>query len=145
MKSFSIEELEKSLKEIDELVKKEDVRQNCEKVYMIVESCIKILSEAEKENLKEEFKKDKRDEWLIEFLEKQNWNTDLLWGAAYGLDNILYKKGTIKSKKIVEIWIKAWNLHKNGFHENLLKMESVINDIPIAREMFEITKKHLGI
>jgi hypothetical protein len=111
---------------------------------MIVESCIKILSEVEKENLKEEFKKRKK-EWLIEFLEKQDWNTDLLWGAARGLDEILYKKEIIKPKKIVEIWIKAWNFHKNGFHENLLEMKDIINDIPIAQEMLEITKKHLGI
>jgi len=126
MKRFPIEELEKRIKEIDELIQKGDGPEAAEKVYSVVESCIKIL--AEKENLEEYYEAKKRGKW----------DSILLRDAAEKLGNKI-------ENKIEDIWDDAWNLHIWGFHEKYWNLEKIKKRIPVAQEMLEITKKHLGI
>jgi hypothetical protein len=134
MKRFPIEELEKRIKEIEELIQKGDGQQAAEKVYSVVESCIKIL--AEKEKIPEYY----------EAIRNNRWFSELLENAAEKLAEKL------KNERISEIWDKAWALHIWSFHENRWSFEKVKRyiisketNLNIAQEMLEITKKHLGI
>jgi hypothetical protein len=134
MKRFPIEEIEKRIKEIDELIQKGNGPEAAEKAYSVVESCIKIL--AEKENLEEYYEAEKEGKWSFYLLNK---------AAAELSENL-------KNKRIWQIWKDASNLHVFVFHENQwpFKMikETIIpeeTNINIAQEMLEITKKHLGI
>jgi len=138
MKRFPIEELEKRIKEIDELIQKGDGQQAAEKVYSVVESCIKIL--AEKYNLPEYQK--------VQSSEKKAWLTYWLFDAAKklaGKDKEDKEKKYKIDEKIWRIWNDAWNLHVWGFHEKYWDLEDIKERIPVAQEMLEITKKHLGI
>ena len=137
MERFPLEDLKESLKEIDKLIVEEkNVRQAAEKIYMIVESCIKILSEFK--NL-EEFK-------IANQHPKKNWSTGLLFSAAKKLSGISKKDPEKKYKideSIWDIWEKAWLLHTLGFHENLLEIENIEKNAHIAKDIIEITKKVL--
>ena len=126
MERFPLELLEKRIQEIEEFIQKGDGQQAAEKAYSVVESCIKIL--AEKENLEEYYKAQKLKRWL----------TDFLWKAARKLKDRV-------DKSIWKIWDEAWNLHVKGFHERYWDLEDIKEKVPIAKEMLEITKKHLGI
>ena len=126
MGKFQLELLEKIIEEINELLQKRDGQQAAEKIYSVVESCIKIL--AEKEKLEEYYEAQKLKRWL----------TDFLWKAARKLKDKV-------NKSIWKIWDEAWNLHVKGFHEKYWDLEDIKEKVPVAKEMLEITKKYLGI
>ena len=126
MGKFQLELLEKIIEEINELLQKRDGQQAAEKIYSVVESCIKIL--AEKEKLEEYYEAQKLKRWL----------TDFLWKATRKLKDKV-------NKSIWKIWDEAWNLHVKGFHEKYWDLEDIKEKVPVAKEMLEITKKYLGI
>ena len=47
------------------------------------------------------------------------------------------------SPLIWDIWIKAWDMHLNGFHENILEIKDIKKDAPIAKQILEITENYL--
>jgi len=155
LEKFSLEDLERDLKKIDKLIEEKDTREAAEKIYMIVESCIKILSELKEEKLIEKFQKEiemekdpegkKFYENLIKRLKEKKWNTILLDEAANELNEIFNEEKIIEFNKLLNIWKEALYLHTAGFHENMLTIKNVIKRAPIAKEMLEITKKYLEI
>jgi len=93
------------LEEADELLSKNDIIQASEKYYKAAEEAIKILS----------FNNS------IKIISKVNqighWNSKLYFNAIDELDNIY--------PNIRSLWISAWILHVEGFHEARLTQENV--------------------
>ncbi|BDB98330.1 hypothetical protein SACC_13470 [Saccharolobus caldissimus] len=97
--------IERLLKEADELLSKGDIIQASEKYYKAAEEAIKILSYRNS----------------IKTISKVNqighWNSKLYFDAIDELENIY--------PDIRSLWISAWILHIEGFHEARLQKENV--------------------
>jgi hypothetical protein len=122
MKVADVDFIEKFFAEGKEYIEKDDPVQASEKLYKVVEECIKLL--AEKENLPEheEFKKEGR------------WWSRLLARTASTLAQRLGEDG------IGDAWARAFNLHIWGFHEKALGIEHITPDIPYVEWLVNYTK-----
>lgn len=110
------------LDEANEYIKKGNASQASEKIYKVVEECIKFLSEKNNIPEYEEAKKEGR------------WWAHLLGRAA----SKLTKK--LNENKINETWSIAYNLHVWGFHENKYGIEDVEPGLPYAKWFFDYIK-----
>ncbi len=118
-----VELAEKMLKEAEEYIAKKDIVQASEKLYKVVEECIKAL--AEKYGVKQ-----------LEVAEKKGkWDTWLLGQAATDLSKIL------REERIRLAWKDAYDIHVWGFHEAKYRIEDVEAALPLAKWILEYTKK----
>ncbi|GAA5419085.1 hypothetical protein Stok01_01041 [Sulfurisphaera tokodaii] len=104
--------IERLLKEADELLFRGDVVQACEKYYKAAEEAIKILSY--KNSIKT----------ILKVNQIGHWNSKLYFDYIDELEKIY--------PDIRTLWISAWILHVEGFHEGRLTKENVLilkNDI----------------
>lgn len=113
---------EDSLNEAREYVQSGNPVQGSEKIYKVVEECIKLL--AEKNKLPEYKRAEKEGRW---------W-THLLGSASYTLAKRL------KEEKIGDAWARAYDLHVWGFHECKYKVEMVASGLPYAEWILNWTK-----
>jgi len=100
-----------------------DPTQACEKLYKVVENCIKAL--AIKYDL-EEYHKAKQE---------GTWWSRLLGKAAHKLAERL------NVEDIVRAWQTAFDLHVNGFHEEMYGPEEVKKAIPTVKKLLDLTSK----
>lgn len=89
----------------DELLSKGDVVQASEKYYKAAEEAIKILSYKNSVNVVSKVNK------------LGHWNSKLYFDAVEELENLYHG--------IRSLWISAWLLHIEGFHEARLSKENV--------------------
>lgn len=115
--------IEKFLFEGKEYIRRGDPTQASEKIYKVVEECIKLL--AERENLPE----------YVEAEREGRWRSRLLVKAAGRLARDLRKR------EIKDAWARAFNVHVWGFHENVLGVEDVEQDIPYVEWLINYVKK----
>jgi hypothetical protein len=106
-----IELAEKYFVEARKYVEKGDAVQASEKMYKVVEECIKAL--AQYYNMPEHEVAIKEGRW---------W-TQLLGKAARGLSR------TLNEPKITDVWARAYDIHVWGFHESKYTIEDVKEDI----------------
>lgn len=114
--------IEEILSEAKGYIEKGDAIQSSEKIYKVVEECIKLLSERSKLPEYEQAKKEGR------------WWSRLLVKAASKLAREL------NERKIEETWAIAFNLHVWGFHECALGIEEVKENLPYAEWLLDYTK-----
>lgn len=117
---------EDSLNEAKKYIKKGDSVQGSEKLYKVVEECIKLL--AEKNKLAEYKKAEKEGRW---------W-TYLLSSASYKLAKEL------KEEKIGDSWARAYDLHVWGFHECKHSVDIVASGLPHAEWILNYAKNSTG-
>jgi hypothetical protein len=106
-----IELAEKYFAEAKEYVGRGDAVQASEKMYKVVEECIKAL--AQHYNMPEHEVAVKEGRW---------W-TQLLGKAARGLSR------TLNEPKITDVWARAYDIHVWGFHESKYTIEDINEDI----------------
>jgi len=116
----------KFLSEAKKCIDRKDPVQGSEKLYKVVEYCIKEF--AKKYNLSE-YKEAKRE---------GTWWTKLLARSARTLANKL------NENRIIDVWTKAFELHQFGFHENSLRTEDVKREIPLVEWFLGYMKSKLG-
>jgi len=97
--------IKRLLKEADELLSKGDVVQASEKYYKAAEEAIKILSYKNSVNAVSKVKR------------IGHWNSKLYFDAVEELENLYHG--------IRSLWISAWLLHIEGFHEARLSKENI--------------------
>jgi predicted choloylglycine hydrolase len=93
-----------------EYIGKGDAAQASEKMYKVVEECIKAL--AQHYNMPEH-----------EVAVKEGmWWTQLLGKAARGLSR------TLNEPRITDVWARAYDIHVWGFHESKYTIEDINED-----------------
>uniref|UniRef100_A0A7C2K462 DUF86 domain-containing protein n=1 Tax=candidate division WOR-3 bacterium TaxID=2052148 RepID=A0A7C2K462_UNCW3 len=127
------EHLEKRLKEAREFKEKGDIQQSCEKLYLVVESIIKIL--AEKENV----------EAYQKAISGRGWNTYLLGEAVAELEEKYSKEPDKIGNLIGHIWDKALILHRYGFHDNYISKKAFLRSYEFITENLPIIAQKAGI
>jgi hypothetical protein len=105
-----VELAEKYLKEAEEHIGKGDAVQGSEKLYKVVEECIKAL--AQYYNLEHQTAV-KEGRWWIQLLGK----------TSRRLSKIL------KEPKIEYVWAVAYDVHVRGFHEGKYSIEDIKEDV----------------
>jgi hypothetical protein len=118
--------LEELLEEAKVYVSKNNAIQASEKLYKVVEECIKLL--AKKENLPE----------YKEFEREGRWWSRLLSRSARTLAQKL------KEDRIEESWARAFDLHIWGFHEKALEIKHIESDVSHAEWLLNYTKNALN-
>jgi hypothetical protein len=106
-----IELAEKYFAEAKECVAKGDPVQASEKMYKVVEECIKALAQHYSMPEHEVAVKEGR------------WWTQLLGKAARGLSR------TLNEPRITDVWARAYDIHLWGFHESKYTIEDIKEDI----------------
>lgn len=106
-----IELAEKYFAEAKECVAKGDPVQASEKMYKVVEECIKALAQHYSMPEHEVAVKEGR------------WWTQLLGKAARGLSR------TLNEPRITDVWARAYDIHVWGFHESKYTIEDIKEDI----------------
>jgi len=106
-----VELAEKYLKEAEEHIGKGDAVQGSEKLYKVVEECIKAL--AQYYNTLEHQTAVKEGRWWIQLLGK----------TSRRLSKIL------KEPKIEYVWAVAYDVHVWGFHEGKYSIEDIEEDV----------------
>ena len=120
-----IEIAEKMLSEAKEYIARRDVVQASEKLYKVVEECIKTLAEVLKiSQLKEVEKRSKWDTWLLGKASRE----------------ISEKLG---EEKITLIWAKAYEIHIWGFHEVKYDVKDIEIALPLVEWLLNYTKQTL--
>jgi hypothetical protein len=122
-----LELIDKFLSEGRLYAAKGDPIQASEKLYKVVEECLKLL--AEKEGI-EEYKEAQRE---------GRWWTGLLARSASTLSIRL------KHREIGEAWAKAYNLHVWGFHEKALDVEHIEPDIIYIERLVNYVKNYIKL
>jgi len=97
--------IEKLLKEADELLDRGDTLQASEKLYKAAEEAIKVLS----------FKNSIRT--ILKVKSLGHWSSKMYFEAVDELESIY--------PGIKSLWISAWILHVEGFHEISLDQNSI--------------------
>ena len=118
--------VEKLLTEGKECIDKGDPIQASEKLYKVVEECIKLLAEKKRLAEYEEAKKEGR------------WWSRLLMRAARRLARDL------NEGRIEVVWAEAFELHIWGFHEKALNIEHIQPDLPYVEWLLNYTKEALN-
>jgi hypothetical protein len=106
-----IELAEKHFMEAKEYVERGDAVQASEKMYKVVEECIKAL--AQQYNTPEHQAAVKEGRWWAQLLGK----------AARGLSRAL------NEPRITDVWARAYDIHVWGFHEAKYTVEDIKEDI----------------
>ena len=117
-----LELAERHLKEGKEYLAREDPVQASEKLYKVVEECIKALSEHYSLGILREVEKEGR------------WRTWLLGSASREL------AGKLNEPRIADAWARAYDVHVWG-QEAKYGMEEVEADLPHVEWLFEYTKQ----
>ncbi len=130
--------LRKILEEADELLKRKEYIQACEKYYKVMEEVIKKLTELYKE-------KSRLLTNFINYVRKRgNWNTFILQRAAEELRRILNEElGGGIGDKIYEAWEAALRLHRDCFHEQILGDTVIKEKRDIITETFNLIAREL--
>ncbi|NPB01057.1 MAG: superfamily I DNA and RNA helicase and helicaseubunit [Crenarchaeota archaeon] len=118
-----VELAERYLEEAKQYLEKGDPVQASEKLYKVVEECIKAL--AESLDVPEAGKAREFGRWFAWLLDK----------AARRISKIL------NEEKIFATWTRAYDLHVWGFHEAKLDIEDVRLDLPYVEWLLEYTRK----
>jgi len=117
-----VELAEKFLDEARECLARGDAVQASEKLYKVVEECIKALAETYRTPEVSGARKEGR------------WWTKLLSRAAKTLSRKL-------NEPLIDVaWSKAYDLHVWGFHEASLDVEHVEIDLPYVEKLLEKTR-----
>jgi hypothetical protein len=106
-----VELAEKYFAEAKECMGRGDAVQASEKMYKVVEECIKAL--AQRYNMPEH----------QVAVNEGRWWTQLLGKAARGLSR------TLNEPRITDIWARAYDIHVWGFHEAKYAIEDIEEDI----------------
>jgi len=117
-----IELAEKYLEEAKDYINKKDAVQASEKMYRVVEECIKALAETLDTLETQEARKNGR--WFM-------W---LLGSAARSVANRLGRP------EIVETWALAYDVHVRGFHEAKYNVDNVAWGLAYIERLLKITK-----
>jgi len=117
-----IELAEKYLEEAKDYINKKDAVQASEKMYKVVEECIKALAETLNTPETQEARKNGR------------WFTWLLGSAARSVANRLGRP------EIVETWALAYDVHVRGFHEAKYNVDNVAWGLAYIERLLKITK-----
>lgn len=118
-----LEIAEKMLREAEDYIARGEVIQASEKLYKVVEECIKALAERHRVSQLEEVRRRKR------------WDTWLLGMASTDLSKML------REERISLAWSKAYEIHVWGFHEAKYRVEDIEVALPLARWLLEYTKR----
>ena len=118
-----LEIAENSLKEAKNYLNKGNSVQASEKLYKVVEECVKILAQLYEFPECEKAKSERR--WWIQLLGK----------SARKLTRILGEP------MIEQVWAIAYDLHVWGFHEAKYDIEDIKDDVKYAEWIIEYTKK----
>jgi len=121
----NIEFIEEFLAEGNEYIKRRDPVQASEKLYKVVEECIKAL--AEKWGLPEYDEAKKGGRWWSRLLTRAARRLARETGEA----------------KIKDAWAGAFDLHVWGFHEHSLDIEDVKQEIPYVEWLLNYTREIL--
>jgi dissimilatory sulfite reductase (desulfoviridin) alpha/beta subunit len=120
-----IELAEKYFAEAKEYLAKGDAVQASEKLYKVVEECIKAL--AQHYNMPEHQEAVKEGRWWIQLLGK----------ASRGLSREL------KEPKITDVWSRAYDIHVWGFHETKYTIEDIKEDAEYVDWLLNYVKQKL--
>jgi len=120
-----IELAERYLKEARDFIRKGDAVQASEKVYKVVEECVKAL--AQHHNL---------PEYQVASREGRWW-TQLLGKASRRLSRIL------NEPRITDVWARAYEIHVWGSHEAKYGIEDIEKEVRNAEWLLNITKQIL--
>ena len=118
-----LEIAEKFLKEAKTYLKKKDVIQASEKLYKVVEECIKSLAEIFKVSQLEEVRR------------RGKWTTWLLGMASTDLSKQL------NEDRIALVWSRAYDIHIWGFHEAKYRIEDIEITIPLVEWLLNYTRQ----
>jgi hypothetical protein len=119
-----IKRIEGILNKAKECIKDQDVIQSSEKIYKVVEECIKLL--AEKNGLPEFREAKKEGRW---------------WAHLLGRSSSTLSK-RLRENRIHETWAIAYDLHVWGFHERKYGIEEVQRGLPYAEWILDYSKNH---
>ncbi|MHC1610710.1 MAG: PaREP1 family protein [Candidatus Methanospirareceae archaeon] len=108
-------------------ISKEDPVQASEKLYKVVEECIKLLA------------KRYRIQEYEEAMEDGRWWSKLLSRSARRLGQMTGER------RIEEVWAEAFDLHVWGFHEKSLDIEHIKPDVPYVEWLVSYTKGTLNV
>ena len=135
---FTVKALEEMLREADELFRREEYIQACEKYYKVIEEIIKKFTEFFMEKSQVLRK-------IINSVVKNNqWNTFLLQHAAEELRNILNRElGDNVGDELYKAWEDALRLHRDCFHEQILGIPVVKIKRERIIKVFNTVKKEL--
>ena len=109
-----------------EEIEKGDSIEASEKLYKVVEECIKVLSCIHG-----------IEECRIA-REKGLWWTKLLSRASRKLTRIL------ENNLFINAWSQAYDLHVHGFHERSLEIDDVKQSLNVIKELLEYVEKTVG-
>lgn len=118
-----LEIAERSLREAEDYIARGDAVQASEKIYRVVEECIKALAERLGTRQLEEVRR------------RGRWDTWLLGMAATELSERLGEE------RVSLAWAKAYEIHVWGFHEARYGIEHVRPALPLVRWLVEYVKK----
>ncbi|ABN70619.1 PaREP1/PaREP8 domain containing family protein [Staphylothermus marinus F1] len=121
-----IENLRKWFREALELLEKGDAVQGSEKLYKIAEAAIKILAKVKQ--IPEYEKAQREDRWWPRLLQR----------AARRLSEIY-------GKEVLDAWNTAYHrLHIDGFHEERLSAEEVLEEAYIIEDLVKLVEREAG-
>ncbi len=120
-----VELAERLLEEARELLGKGDAVQASEKMYKVVEECIKAL--ARLYDIPERRRA----------IQEGRWWTQLLGKASRRLARLL------NEPRLELVWSLAYEIHVWGFHEAKYSVEDVRGDLEHVKWILDYTKKHL--
>jgi hypothetical protein len=114
---------EKYVEEAEKYVAKGDAVQASEKLYKVVEECVKALAEV------------LRVGEVVEAKSKGRWLTWLLGSAAR---SVAEKLG---EPKVVEAWAIAYDVHVWGFHEAKYSADKIAWGLKYVEYLLEVARK----
>ncbi|MCG2881197.1 MAG: PaREP1 family protein [Vulcanisaeta sp.] len=117
---------EKYLEEAREYIAKGDAIQASEKMYRVVEECVKALAETLDTPEAQEVRKNGR------------WFTWLLGSAAKSIADRLGEP------VVLEAWAVAYDIHVWGFHEARYGIERVMVGLKYVEQLLNLTRRVLG-
>ena len=118
-----IEFAEKYLREARNFIERGDAVQASEKIYKVVEECIKAL--AQHHNLPEYQIASKEGRWWIQLLGK----------ASRRLSRKL------NEPRITDVWARAYEIHVWGFHEAKYSVEDIKEEVRNTEWLLNTTKQ----
>lgn len=130
LQRLSLEDLKKMVEEADELLKKGDYVQACEKFYKVTEEIIKTLAEIYAPNTLAKVKK--------RYSKKRNpWDTGLLYEASAEISENL---GGDLGEMVRRGWRSGFDLHRDCFHEFLMTPHDINDAISDVKTLFKLAK-----
>jgi len=130
------EDLRKMLDEAEELFRRGDFIQSCEKFYKLAEEIVKILAEVYAPETMKEVSKRLREK-------RSPWDTKLLYDAVEEItcgSNVFSEE---EAKIFRDGWRSAMALHRDCFHDFLLSPSMRRDAIEDVKKMVETSEKLL--